>query len=120
MNLLIPQVEFIKFFYELIPKLKELFEKEAPVVDIEVKKNFQQQYCFAFIEFSTWDDACFVKEKLKDLVLDKRKIKIEFQRLNPREKNYQNNFEQRPRKIEKSHEKYRSDDKHNSRSKHKK
>ena len=55
---------------------------------MEIKTNFKKDYAFAFVEFANWEDTVKVKDANKNLKLDGRTIKIEFQKANPREKSY--------------------------------
>ena len=77
---------------------------------------------------NSWDDTVRIKERYENLVLDNRKVKIDFQRLNPRDKFRQRNrpllhseisFKQRERsedkgKSKKKKEKSKSKKKHDS------
>ena len=55
---------------------------------MEVKRNFKNDYAFAFVEFENWEDTVKVREANKNLKLDGRDIKIEFQKANPRERSF--------------------------------
>lgn len=43
--------------------LTNLFEQEAPVVAIDVKQHYQNQYYYAFVDFESEEAAIKVKEK---------------------------------------------------------
>ena len=55
---------------------------------MEVKRNFKNDYAFAFVEFESWEDTVKVRDANKNLKLDGRDIKIEFQKANPRERSF--------------------------------
>lgn len=67
-------------------KLKEFFSPFGEIVKIDVKKSFNNTYSFAFVEFSDFEAAGKVLSSCKNCEINGKRISIDFQRSNPRER----------------------------------
>lgn len=64
------------------------------MVNISVKKSFNREYSYAFVELEDTISAEKVIKKFNNYKLGNRRLRIEYQNPNPREKNFSYNSKQ--------------------------